>query len=94
MAGRRAGLRMLIMDVSPAAIWAHCMVHRKQLAAKELSVALADILQQIITMVNYIKPQPLRARLFATLRCDLGSEHDNLLFHTEVRWLGLDNALL
>ncbi|KAJ3590487.1 hypothetical protein NHX12_008438 [Muraenolepis orangiensis] len=46
MAGRRAGRRTLIMDVSPSAIWTHCMIHREQLAAKELSVALADVLQQ------------------------------------------------
>ncbi|KAJ3604348.1 hypothetical protein NHX12_029089 [Muraenolepis orangiensis] len=48
MAGRRAGLRTLIMDVSPSAIWTHCMIHREQLAAKELSVALADVLQQVV----------------------------------------------
>ncbi|KAJ8375575.1 hypothetical protein SKAU_G00061550 [Synaphobranchus kaupii] len=46
MAGRRAGLRTLIMDVSPSAIWTHCMIHREQLAAKELSMVLADVLQQ------------------------------------------------
>ena len=28
---------------------------------------IADILQQVITTVNYIKPHPLHARLFATL---------------------------
>ncbi|KAJ3588490.1 hypothetical protein NHX12_012082 [Muraenolepis orangiensis] len=93
MAGRRAGLRTLIMDVSPSAIWTHCMIHREQLAAKELSVALADVLQQVTTMVNYIKPHPLRARLFAKLCSDMGSEHDHLLFHTEARWLSRGRVL-
>ena len=37
--------------------------------------------------MNYIKPHPLRAGLFATLCADRGSEYENVLFHTEARWL-------
>ena len=38
MAGRRAGLRTLIVELAPSVVWNHCMIHREQLASKELSV--------------------------------------------------------
>ncbi|KAJ4940545.1 hypothetical protein JOQ06_026842 [Pogonophryne albipinna] len=44
-------------------------------------------------MVNYIKSRPLNTRLFANLCNELGSEHQGLLFHTEVRWLSRGNVL-
>lgn len=74
MAGRRNGLRTLIIQRAPSALWNHCMIHCEQLASKELSAPIAGILQQVVTMVNYIKPHPLRARLFAKLCADMGSE--------------------
>lgn len=93
MAGRRNGLRTLIIQKAPSALWNHCMIHREQLASKELSESIAGILQQVVIMVNYIKPHPLRARLFAKLCVDMGSEYENLLFHTEARWLSRGNTL-
>ncbi|KAI4812980.1 hypothetical protein KUCAC02_024336 [Chaenocephalus aceratus] len=46
-------------------------------------------------MVNYvqIKSRPLNTRLFASLCNELGSEHQGLLFPTEVRWLSQGNVL-
>lgn len=93
MAGRRSGLRTLVTQRAPSATWNHCMIHREQLASKELSAPIADILQQVVSMVNYIKPHPLRARLFAKVCADMGSEYENLLFHTEARWLSRGNVL-
>lgn len=69
------------------------MIHREQLASKEMSVPIAGILQQVVAMVNTIKPHPLGAGLFAKLCADMGSEYENLLFHTEARWLSRGNML-
>ena len=68
MAGRRNCLRTLITQLAPSAIWNHCMIHREQLACKELNVPIANILQQVVTMVNYIKPHPLCASVCNTVR--------------------------
>jgi hypothetical protein len=43
--------------------------------------------QQVSSIVNYIKPHSLHAGLFANNCADIGSEHDNVLFHTEAWWL-------
>ena len=93
MAGRQSGLRTLITQRAPSALWNHCMIHREQLASKELRASVADVLQQVVTMVNYIKPHPLRARLFAKLCADMGSEYENKLFHTDAWWLSRGNVL-
>lgn len=93
MAGRRNGLRTLVIQRAPSALWNHCMIHREQLASKELSASIAGIMQQVVAMVNYIKPHPLRARLFAKLCVDMGSEYEDLHFHTDARWLSRGNTL-
>lgn len=93
MAGRRGGVRTLITQRAPSAIWNHCLIHSEQLASKEVSAPIADVLQQAVTMVNYIRPHPLRACLFAKLCADVGSEYENLPFHTEARWLSRGNVL-
>ncbi|MGH0127157.1 UNVERIFIED_CONTAM: hypothetical protein FKN15_055997 [Acipenser sinensis] len=93
VAGHRAGLRALVKIIAPSAAWTHCMIHREQLAAKDLSTELGEVLQQVTCIVNYIKAHPLRARLFAKLCEDMGSDHNLLLFHTEVRWLSRGRIL-
>lgn len=56
------GLRTFVTQWGPSTIWNHCMNHCEQLASSELSVPIIDILQQVITMGNYIKPRPLPAQ--------------------------------
>ncbi len=65
----------------------HCIIHREALVSKTLDPELKSVLEAAIQMVSYIKSHPLNTRLFATLCNELGSEHEGLLFHTEVRWL-------
>ena len=88
MAGRWLGLCTLVMNVSLSAIWTHCMKHREQLAAKELSTEL----QQVTLILNYIK-HTHSAVLFAKLCGDMGSGNDNILFHTEAWWLSRRGVL-
>jgi hypothetical protein len=52
---------IVVMNMSPYAIWMHCIIHREQLAANKLSTELRDILQQLTLIVNYIKPHQLRS---------------------------------
>ncbi|KAJ4937848.1 hypothetical protein JOQ06_002478 [Pogonophryne albipinna] len=66
---------------------------KEALASKTLDPELKSVLETAIKMVNYIKSRPLNTRLFANLCNELGSEHQGLLFHTEVRWLSMRNVL-
>ncbi len=48
---------------------------------------LETVLKQAVQIINFIKAWLLNARLFSLLCQELGAKHEQLLFHTEVRWL-------
>ncbi len=93
MLGKKKGLKARVFQVAPHVKFTHCIIHREALASKTLDPELKRVLETSIKIVNYIKARPLNIRLFATLCNELGSEHECLLFHTEVRWLSRGNVL-
>ena len=93
MLGKNKGLKARVLQVALHANFTHCVIHRESLATKTLEPELKHVLDTAIKMVNYIKTRPLNIRLFASLCNELGSEHEGLLFHTEVRWLSRGNVL-
>ena len=44
-------------------------------------------------MVNYIKARPLKSRLSTKLCKEMEASNENLLLHTEARWLSRGKAL-
>ena len=48
---------------------------------------LSEVLSQSVKIINYIKNSALNTRLLKALCDEMGSDHQNLLFHSEVRWL-------
>jgi hypothetical protein len=48
---------------------------------------LKTVLAEAVKVVNFIKSRATNSRLFLILCNEMGSEHDKLLLHTEVRWL-------
>ena len=44
-------------------------------------------------MVNYIKARPLKSQLFTKLCKEMEAKYENLLLHTEARWLSCGKAL-
>lgn len=44
-------------------------------------------------MVNYIKDRPLKSKLFTKLCKEMEANYENLLLHTEARWLSRGKAL-
>ena len=80
-------------EKNPSVVGTHCIIHREALASRTLPTELRDVLDVAIKVVNFIKAGALNSRLFKLLCKDMESEHEALLFHTNVRWLSKGNML-
>ena len=93
MTGRHSGVVTRVQAVAPDATWVHCSIHREALAVKGMSVSLKNASDTTVKMVNFVKARPLNSRIFSALCSEMGSDHETLLFHTEVRWLSRGKVL-
>ena len=71
----------------------HCMLHRYALACKTLQPELRLVLDDVVHMINTIQSSSLKTRLFSQLCQELESDHEALLYHTEVRCLSRGNVI-
>ena len=93
MLGCRSGFIARIKEKNPDVVGTYCVIHREALASKTLPAAMKNKLAIITRIVNFIKISAVNFRLFAKLCKDMNSNHINLLFHTNVRWLSKGNML-
>ena len=81
------------MNINLHVIIVHCMIHREVLVSKCLTHELLKSMNQIIKVVNYIKGNTLRCRIFSSLCKSMDAQFKCLLFYTEIRWLSKGNVL-
>lgn len=93
MTGKHSGVVKRILERAPNATWNHCFLHREALAAKNMVPLLDEALTNVIKVVNHIKRSAKSSRCFSHLCKDLGSEHMQVLYHSEVRWLSRGKVL-
>ena len=87
MLGNKSGFTSLVKADAPHVHVTHCMLHRHALAAKTLPQSLKDVMSTSVEVVNFIRARATNHRLFKELCKEIGSDHEILLYHTEVRWL-------
>ena len=87
MTGVHHGVVKQILDKAENAKWTHCFLHRQNLASRQMSPELHEVLSIAVKTVNYFKKNALHSRCFAALCDKLDSDHLQLLYHCEVRWL-------
>ena len=93
MMSKKNGCLKLMKDVNPETILVHCVIHRENLAAKNISPVLNEALHSIIKSVNVIKANAKCERLFKQFCEQQEEDHVRLLLHTEVRRLSKGNCL-
>lgn len=52
------------------------------------------VLQDVINVVNFVKTRLRNSRIFTVLPNEMGSDHENPLYHTDICWLSHGNGLL
>uniref|UniRef100_A0A673H2J5 DUF4371 domain-containing protein n=1 Tax=Sinocyclocheilus rhinocerous TaxID=307959 RepID=A0A673H2J5_9TELE len=94
LVGKNKGLEAKVLEVAPHVKFTHCIIHRDSLASKTLDSELNSVLKRATKIVNHIKSCPVNSRLLAKPCNEMGSQHEALLFHTEVRGkiLGLEQG--
>ena len=70
----------------PGLIATHCVIHRQNLVAGNLSAELHNSLHIVIKCINKIKAHSLYDRLIRALCHDNEEDFEHLLLHTAVRW--------
>lgn len=93
MMGKNSGFGALIKKDVPNLVVNHCYLHRHALACKTLPTQLKEVMDTAVQAVNFIRARALNHRLFKILCQEMGSDHEVLLFHTEVRWLSRGQVL-
>ncbi|KAG6934017.1 zinc finger BED-type containing 5 [Chelydra serpentina] len=93
LTGIKKGFRGKVTEIAPHVKFIHCIIHRQAIAAKKMEPEVHKVLQDVIDVVNFIKARPLNSRIFTILCNEIRSDHENLLYHTEVRWLSRGKVL-
>ena len=65
----------------------HCMLYRQALATQDLNEELHSVLNYMVKIINFVKANHLNTHLFRILCEEMGPGHENVLLHSEVRWL-------
>ena len=86
MTGIHCGVTKQILERAEAK-WIHCFLHRQNLATRQMSPELHDILSVAVKTANFIKKNALHSQCFAAMCDRLNSDHLQLLYHCKVRWL-------
>uniref|UniRef100_A0A0L8FVR7 Uncharacterized protein n=1 Tax=Octopus bimaculoides TaxID=37653 RepID=A0A0L8FVR7_OCTBM len=92
MLGCHSGFQTWVKEKSEGAIGTPCTIYQQTLIVKTMPDELKDVLNYMITVVNFIKVNKLNFHLFAELCKETDSEFETLLLHSQVRWLLRVNA--
>lgn len=97
MCGHRSGLvarirqKMQEENVPSELTAYHCIIHQESLCGKALK--MEHVMSTITRAVNFIRAKGLNHRQFKAFLSELETEHGDLPYHTEVRWLSQGKVL-
>ena len=81
MMGHKKGFCAYVKEQNPSVMLVHCLLHRENLAAKELSPELPSVFHEVVQIVDFIKSRPKNVRIFRHLALEAEADFVNLLLH-------------
>ncbi|XP_065651049.1 general transcription factor II-I repeat domain-containing protein 2A-like [Hydra vulgaris] len=86
LTGKNIGfVALLKKSINHEIISYHCIIHQEQLCAKVLE--MKNVMELVIHTVNFIRSHGLNHRQFKQLLEGCGSEAENVIYFSQVRWL-------
>ena len=87
MMGKKNGCLKLMKDENSDMLLVHCVIHRENLVAKNISPEFNTVLKSVMKCINAIKANAKCERLLKIFCEHNNADHVRLLLHTEVRRL-------
>ncbi|KAM8967123.1 general transcription factor II-I repeat domain-containing protein 2-like [Pelodytes ibericus] len=69
----------------------HCLIHQQALCSKSLK--WDSVMKIVVSCVNFIRAHALNHRQFQEFLSELNVDYEDVLYHTEVRWLSRGRVL-
>ncbi|XP_065675641.1 general transcription factor II-I repeat domain-containing protein 2A-like [Hydra vulgaris] len=86
LTGKNIGfIALLKKSINHEIILYHCIIHQEQLCAKVLE--MKNVMELVIHTVNFIRSRGLNHRQFKQLLEGCGSEAEDVIYFSQVRWL-------
>ena len=87
MLGHSSRFQTYVKKIAPDCTFMHSMILHEAMASKTLGSELKKVVKHLIKLINTVRFCTLNTRLFSCFCENMESDHYNLLYHTEVRWL-------
>ncbi|XP_060786507.1 general transcription factor II-I repeat domain-containing protein 2A-like [Neoarius graeffei] len=88
LTGKNTGLLKRIQDnPEQEVIFLHCIIHQEALCKSVLQ--LDHVVKPVVKLVNFIRARGLQHRQFIAFLEETDADHQDLLYHSNVRWLSL-----
>lgn len=95
MMGERSGLALLlcnkVSEQGDNAVKPHCLTHQQVLCAKCLK--FDHVVSPVVKAINFIRAKALYHCQFQQFLSDIEAQYGDVIYHNDVRWLSLGNAL-
>jgi len=94
MVGKNKGFVALLHEHENRPILGfHCILHQEALCAQLCGKQFGEVMDMVISVVNFIVARALNDCQFKSLLDDIGNNYPGLLLHSNVRWLSRGKVL-
>uniref|UniRef100_A0A672PL12 HAT C-terminal dimerisation domain-containing protein n=1 Tax=Sinocyclocheilus grahami TaxID=75366 RepID=A0A672PL12_SINGR len=93
MTGKHKSLVAEMRKLCPDLLAFHCIVHQQALCSKLVDGYFVEVMDTVVKVVNLIRARPLIHRRFIALLDEIDSAYEDLILHSEVRWLNCGKVL-